>query len=335
MKRNVILLLLLVLLGVGAWWMYDKQRSASTLSHYEGAFAVPDTSMIGKVSILDRQGRRLLLERQKGYWLVNEQHPAEPIIVNEMLRTLSQVEVRFIPPKSMVPNILKSLGTHGRRVDVWDLKGNLLKTYYVGGVTPDGTGTFFMMEGSNQPFVVGMKYFHGSVSVRYHLNEKDWRDLSLFPLKGKDLLWFSVEYPRQRDQSFTIRREGGKYTVVPFFDLTPKNTGQLDPDQIETYLSDLGKYKIEGYINDHPQRDSLSRLLPFCAIEWMTADSVRHAIALHPKVPTDRQGNVLTDASGQVIPVERYYVSTTWGDFMQVQNEPLKDLFAGYDLFFR
>lgn len=335
MKRNIILLILLAGLGAIGWWVYQRNASGTTLSSYEGSFAIPDTNMIAKVSMLDRNGKRLTVERKDGYWVVNDTYPAEPVIISELLRTLSLLEVKFIPPQSMVSNILKSLGTHGRRVDIWDGNGKLLKTYYVGGVTQDGMGTFMLMEGSNQPFVVTMKYFVGSVSVRYHLDEKDWRDLSLLPSHGKTWTRFAVEYPRQRDKSFVLQRDGDQWQVDPFFELSPRSKGKVDQDMVETYLRDIRALKIEGFMNDAPERDSISRLLPFCRIHWTTADGEEYQLGLHPITPTDRLGNVLTMHDGSVSPVLRYHVSTSWGDFMQAQNEPLTRLFASYDLFFR
>jgi hypothetical protein len=335
MKRNIILLILLLGLCALAWWAYQRNAGGTTLSSYEGTFAIPDTNMIDKVSMVDRNGKKLTVERKEGYWLVNDKYPAEPVIVTELLRTLSLLEIKFIPPKSMISNILKSLGTHGRRVDIWDRKGQLLKTYYVGGVTPDGMGTFFLMEGSDQPFVVTMKYFVGSVSVRYHLDEKDWRDLSLLPLAGKEVVRFSMEYPRQREKSFSLEKEKDQWKVDPYYELSPRNPGRVDQDMVETYLRDIRKLKIEGFMNENPQKDSIARMLPFCTIRLTTDAGEDLALSLHPLTPTDRKGNILVMEDGTPSPILRYQVSTNWGDFMQVQNEPISRLFASYDLFFR
>lgn len=335
MKKNMLLLGLLIILGLLAWWVVDRQSANTTLSSYEGSFAIPDTAMIGKVTMLDRTGKKITVERQEGYWMLNERFVAEQTAIRELLRTLSSLEVKFIPPKSMVDNVLKSLGTHGRRVDIWDTRGNLLKTYYVGGVTPDGLGTYFLMEGSNKPFVVTMKYFVGSVSVRFHLDEKDWRDLSLLPLSGKTVRRLAIEYPRQRDKSFVIERKGSSFQVDPFFELTERQAGKVDQDIVDTYLRDIRKLKIEGFVNEHPGRDSISRQLPFCRIQILTEDSTDLSLAFHPMITTDRKGTILTDADGKPLPVERYHVSTNWGDFMTAQNQPFKGLFATYELFFR
>lgn len=335
MKRNIILLVALLVLSALAWYLVKEAGKGSTLSDYEGSFAVPDTTMIGRVKVLDRQGRSLDLQRKDGYWELNGKYRAEPRIMKEMLETVSQIEVKFIPSASMVPNILKSLGTHGRRVDVYSTKGDVLKTYYIGGVTQDGTGTFCMMEGSEQPFVVTMKYFHGSVSSRFFLDEKDWRDRALLPVRESDIQRFSIEYPRDREKSFVISREGGELMVKPFHDLTIRSNGKLDRDLVRTYLREVSTLRIEGFNNENPHRDSLSRQLPFCMVRVELGDSSSMAVAFHPMLTMDRRGNVLTGRDGKPLPIERYHVSSSWGDFMVVQNEPFKPLFATYSLFFR
>lgn len=323
------------MLGGAAWWIYSNQSGQSTLSDYEGAFAIPDADMIYKVSMQDRNGTKLLLERKEHFWLLNGTYKAESVVMNELMRTLTTVEMAFIPRKSMIPNILKSLGSHGRRVDIWGKGDKLLKSYYVGGVTPDGLGTYFLMEGSNQPFVVKMRGFVGSVSVRYHLQEDDWRDLSVFPIQGQKITRFAVEYPKQRDNSFIIEKKNNGYEVRPFFPITPKNMGTVDQDQVKTYLDRLSYYKMEGYNNDNPDRDSISQVVPFCRISYTTNENQEHQLTFHPMVPTDRRGEILRDASGDVVPVFRYKVNSSWGDFFQVQHEPMKEVFVSYNIFFR
>ncbi len=336
MKRNLILLLVLLALAGGAWWASNNLNKSTTLSDYEGSFAVPDTTMIGHVHVLNRNGKSLRLDRKNGQWVVNDTYRVEPRVMEEMLETVSQIEVKYIPPASMIPNIIKSLGAHGRRVEVSDLKGNILKTYYVGGVAPEGTGTYVMMEGSDQPFVVSMKYFHGSVSARFFMDEKDWRDKSLFPMKVDDIVSFGIEYPRHRDKSFVIEQKSSNdFTVKPFYDLSPVINGKINPDRPAELLNRLNTLRIEGFENDNPERDSISRTLPFCVIYVTTRDSTERITTFHSIIPHDLDGAILLDQMGRPLPIERYHVNSNWGDFMMVQHHPFSRIFWSYDMFFK
>src|SRR5690606_27922995 len=100
MKRNLILLLILAVLGGGAWWASKTLNKSTTLSDYEGSFAVPDTNLIGHVRVMDRDGKTLQLDRKDGIWYVNDIYRAEPRVMEEMLETVSQIEVKYIPPAS-------------------------------------------------------------------------------------------------------------------------------------------------------------------------------------------------------------------------------------------
>ncbi|MCF8237180.1 MAG: DUF4340 domain-containing protein [Saprospiraceae bacterium] len=336
MKRNIILFLVLAGLIGAAIWMSKVYNKPTTLSDYEGSFAVPDTTMIGYIQVVDRDGNTLHLDRKAGTWYVNDRYRVEPRVMEEMLETVSQLEVKYIPPASMMPNIIKSLGAHGRRVMVSDLQGNPLKTYYIGGVAPEGTGTYCMMEGSDQPFVITMKYFHGSVSARFFMDEEDWRDHSLFPMNAEDIISFGIEYPRFREKSFMIERQGDqKLTVRPFYDLTPRIKRELDPDRPASLLDRLKDLRIEGFDNQNPERDSISQTLPFCVIYVTTRDSVERVTTLHSIVPHDRNGAILLDNLGRTLQVERYHVNSNWGDFMMVQHQPFSKIFWSYDMFFK
>lgn len=336
MKRNLILLLILAVLGGGAWWASKTLNKSTTLSDYEGSFAVPDTNMIGHIRVLDRDGKTLQLDRKDGIWYVNDIYRAEPRVMEEMLETVSQIEVKYIPPASMIPNIIKSLGAHGRRVEVSDLDGKVLKTYYVGGVAPEGSGTYVIMEGSEQPFVVTMKYFHGSLSARFYLDEKDWRDRSLFPMDVENIVSFAIEYPRFRDKSFKIERKGpNAFTVKPFYELSKTIDGDINPDRPAELLSRLKELRIEGFNNENPERDSISKTLPFCVIYVTTKDSTDRITTLHSIVPTDIDGAILLGDNGQPLSVERYHVNSNWGDFMMVQHLPFSKIFWSYDMFFK
>ena len=335
MKRNVLLFLLLIVLVGVAWWATQNRSTGTTLSDYEGSFKVPDTTQIGKIFIADRNGQTVTLERQGRGWVVNGSYPVAPSAMEEMLETVSTVEVKFIPPKSMVPNIIKSLGTHGRLVEVYDRQGEKLKAYYVGGVTQDGTGTFFMMEGSDKPFVVTMKYFHGSVSVRYFLDEKDWRDRTVFPFDPSTIRTFSINYPRQRDQSFTLTQDRRRVDVQPYHPLSPEATTPLNEDLARAYLSKLPQLQAEGFQNDHPDRDSISQTLPFCIVTAETKDSTVFTATFHPIIQTDRDGAIILGQDRKPLPIERYHVNTSTGDFIMVQNEPFKKLFWSYGMFFQ
>ncbi len=65
----------------------------------------------------------------------------------------------------------------GIHVEIFDHQGNELLNYYVGGVTQDERGTFFLKEGSTQPYCLNQPGFDGGLRARYALAPVDWRDV--------------------------------------------------------------------------------------------------------------------------------------------------------------
>lgn len=335
-RNNIILLLILILLGGLLWWLMQRDFGDSTLSEYQGSFSVPDTNMIAKIRVMDRNNESLTFERKEGYWMVNDTFKVEPRSMTEMLETVSQLEIRFIPPESMIPNILKTLTSYSKRIDVWNEKGEILKSYYVGGGTSDGIGTFAMMEGSEQPFVISMKSLYGSVAARFYMDIVDWRAKTLFDLNHEDILSISVDYPRNKEDGFIIDRKGKReFNVRPFNELTSIVSGPVDNDVVLTYVKNISKYKNEAYLSDPMLRDSLSDYVPFCGISVLTKDSIAHNALFYSQVATDRKGTVIMTPDGRPISIDRFNVVTSWGDLHMVQYEPLKELFAPYRFFFR
>lgn len=328
--------MVLLVLGGLLWWLMQRDSGQSTISNYEGSFAVPDTNMIAKIRILDRNNNSLSFARQEGYWIVNDSFKVEPRIMKELLETVSELEIRYIPPASMVPNILKSLTSNSKRVDILDDKGEALKSYYLGGGDSQGTGTFAMMDGSEQPFVISMKSFYGSVAARFFMDINDWRARNLFDIDHEDIITMAVDYPRNKEDGFVINRTGEReFEVKPISELTSEATGKVDDDVVFTYLKNLSKFKNESFLNDPMLRDSLSDYVPFCQVKVLTKDSVERSVLFYSITATDRRGTTRMTPDGRPITIERFNVITSWGDLHLMQYEPLKELFAPYKLFFR
>jgi hypothetical protein len=335
-RNNILLLLVLIILGGLLWWLMQRDVGESTLSTYQGDFSVPDTNMIAKIRVMDRNNKTLTFERKDGFWMVNDTFKVEPRSMTEMLETVSQLEIRFIPPASMVPNILKTLTSYSKRIDVWNHKGEILKSYYVGGGTSDGIGTFAMMDGSEQPFVISMKSLYGSVAARFFMDIVDWRAKTLFDLNPEDIMSMSVDYPRNKEDGFVIKRKDKReFDVKPFSELTSVAAGKVDNDVVLTYLKNLPKFKNESYLSDPMLKDSLSDYVPFCQVSVLTKDSVEHIALFYSLMAMDRKGTTIMTPDGRPVSIDRFNVVTSWGDLHLVQYEPLKELFSPYKIFFR
>jgi hypothetical protein len=84
----------------------------------------------------------------------------------------------------------------------------LTKTYYIGDVTQDNQGTYMLMEGADEPYIVHIPGFRGFVSTRYSTVKADWRDFTVFKTPIGEIASVQVEFPLDPGQSFRMDVEG-------------------------------------------------------------------------------------------------------------------------------
>lgn len=328
MNRTLLLAVLFVALGLGAWYAWrQKNAQTGTTTAWDIDFAVKEESRIGKIFIADRRGRTATLERQNDRWIYNGQYPARPSAVKMLLETVTKVTVQSLPVSAAEAPMIKSLATEGIKVELYDLAGKQLKCYYVGGVTNDEKGTYMLMEGSEHPFVTHVPSFIGQLRVRYLLGDENWRDRTVFAEKPETIQSIAVEYPQQKSESFRLERvKAGEYTVTPFYSSTPRKPGEPRKGLPEAYLLGFESLIAEGFENNYEARDSVSALVPFAIITVKKIDGTEKKVQFWP---TEIGINTST---GKAI-VERYFVQRD-NDFLSVQDYVFGPVFRGYSFFF-
>ncbi len=329
MTRTLLLAALFLLLGGTAWYITQRNKTRTgTANNPDMEFAVKNTDDIHKIFIADRKGRTATIERKDGFWLYNGQYKARPTAVKTLLETMNKVNVAYIAPKAAEPQMVKSLASEGIKVEIYDKSNKKIKSYYVGGVTSDEHGTYMIMEGSEQPYVTHIPTFVGQLRVRYLLGDDNWRDRSVFDEKADDIQAISVEYPKEKSESFRMEKKGdAEYTVKPLFGTTPVIRTPQRKGIAEAYILQYESKIAEAFETSNPRRDSVSNLQPFVIITVEhkngEAKKVRFwpvAIETHPE-----EGYTF---------VERYFTDINGTSFMLTQHRVMGTLFRGYSFFF-
>ncbi len=338
MKNTIILLLVFAILAGGAYWLKtsDQQQQTQMISG-DRDFAIQNVDQIGKVFIADRKGHRTTLTRDgnSNKWTLNGKYRARKGAIANLMQTIKNVEMKNIPNNAAIPNIVETLGSHGIKVEIYDRNNEIMKTYYVGGMTNNEKGTYMIMEGAEQPYVVHMPQMEGGLRVRYLMSEDNWRDRHLFGIAPEDIQYVSVEYPKQRNKSFTLEKTGDQYDILPFYDITPTTPRPYKKGSAEAYLIGFEQFFAENYINHHKDRDSISQLVPFAIVTVKDETGEEQTARFHPLYPLDNDGTPLTD--DEVIgntAVEHYHVNHSKGDYYLVQQRQFGRAFWSYDSFF-
>lgn len=340
-KNNLILLLLFVILGSAAYYFIKtKDNSTSRNSdNWDMQFSIPDIKKISRIFILDRQGRKAQLDLHKGKWLFNGQHPARLDGIRTLLETLQKLTVKFIPTNAAVPGMMQDLATNGIRVEVFDGDGKSLKAFYVGGVTADDRGTYMIMEGSKQPYVMHLPYFEGTLRTRFMVREDDWRDRSIFAEKPEEIEQISIEYPQYQSMSFHMTKvKKGEYQVAPFYPNQPVDRRPLVKGKPESILLLFEKLGAEGIENSSRLKDSVvTNLVPFASILLKTAGSEDRRLRIYPIYPRDQNGQFMipndpVPFNGQI---QNYFaLLEPSNDFYVINHSVFGPIFATYPWFF-
>lgn len=329
MKRTLLLAALFALLGAGAFYAvyYKKNNNASRVS-WDMDFSVAETEKIFKIFLADRLGKSITLERQAdGRWLCNGKYPARPSAVNTLLETMRKQVVSYIPPDAAVEGMVKSLASEGIKVELYGKDGDKIKVFYVGGVTNDERGTFMIMEGAEQPYVVHVPSFVGQLRLHYMMNEIDWRDRTIFSEKPESIQAISVEYPQQRSESFKLEKTGeANYAVSPFYSTTPVSQNPQRKGAAEAYLLQFESLGVEAFENENTLRDSVQALIPFAIVTVKRENGSEKQMRFWPLSFESRM-----DDGRQA--VNRYFAATD-SDFLLVQERVFGPVFRGYRYFF-
>lgn len=342
MKRTLILLILFLVLGAGAYYLMKNQDTSSTTSWNEaGDFAVDNVDDIYKIFIADKQNYRVLLERKNGYWTYNRKFKAKQTQIDDLLYTIKGVRMKYTTPRGAEDNMRKNLATSGVKVEIYDKNDNKMKVYYVGGSTANSLGTYYIMEGSTEPYVMHIPSFQGMLKGKFMKQDDDWKDLIMFGEQVEEIQSVSVDYPKQKSKSFKIDRTGvGEFDVKPFYDVTPEIKKTVLNAAVEKYLTGFSVMMAEAFENKNVLRDSIVNTLPFVSLSITNTKGETKTCKLFPIPQLDQYGNpLLSTGVGMkgTQSIYRYFADykDEYGDsFRLVQHRNFERLFWSYEYFF-
>ncbi len=325
MNKNVLLLLLLLVIG-GVVYLMSRNRpdTSASFNRAESNFKIEDINTIGRILLTQKNGDRSDLRRVGDHWTINEVHRARQTNIEHLLKGIQRQHLDHIPNKAASENIVTSMAINGIHVEIFDRAGELLLDYYVGGVTQDERGTFFLKQGSSQPYCLIEPGFDGGLRVRYGLEPVHWRDVRYWQEQPERLDTLKVHYPKQREHSFVIFRNGSRFEVKPMFTTTPIKQGDSH-NRVQSYFINLSQLACEDYINQAPERDSIVQMVPFMAMEVIYPDRTS-SLRFFPAGPVG-----VSEFSPAI---ERYYIDYEGRDFMIGQHEVMKAAFRSYEYFF-
>jgi hypothetical protein len=332
-KKLIIATVIFVLIGsLAAWLIFFNGNKKGKFPDRD--FAVENIDDVGKIFIANRSGDVLNLEKIEGQWMVNQKHPAGESAMNVLLTALQSVSVKYIPPKAALERIVNDLAANGIKVEIYDTGGEKMKTYYVGGNISDDTGTAFIMDGYDQPYIIHIPGTVGALRSTFNLKEKDIIDRWLFKEKFEEVAFVSIEYPGQKSNSFTLENKNGSWELNPFYDLTPRINQPVQISAVEAFITGFERIGAEAIINDSPEKDSVLNLIPFAIISMRKTNGEEKSFKLFPIYDQVVEEGEKFDNPQAELFVERYFGQSHTGDFYLVQHRNFQKVLWGYSFFF-
>ena len=277
MKKNLLYGLLAIIGLSAAIYYFVSGNKVNTLKKELTNFAVKDTASISKIFMADKRGKQVTLERiSSNEWKVNGKFRAKTTCMETLLETMHGISVKATVPKAAFNNVVKRLSTEAVKVEIYQ-KGELSKTYYVGGTTTDFYGTYMMLENSSTPFVMWLQGFEGFLNTRYFTDENLWRSNFFFPQQPYEFSHIKVEYPRNPELSFDLQiaHDATDKRMVKFSMFSPQSgkAVNFDTSMVKTYLLDLKNVTFE-IISDNLKQETKDSTLALPPLHLITVEDV-------------------------------------------------------------
>ncbi len=331
MLKTILPLLLLILLG--GIYFYTKDDAQDTSIKIEDRdFIVADREMID-IIVIKRPGYpQIHLSKSKNGWLLNQRNRASDHVVKNLLTVLTKMKLDYIPPKATYSNIMKDIDELGIDVTTYDKDGNVLSDFIVGKNNNVESGTYCLKKGAKQPYVMILPAVSGGFRNYFTLRNIDLKDKIIFDINSDDIVKITMDYKKNRVNSFVVSKKGSQYEVNP---IVPSATyTELNQNQniISAYVKSFKKLGAESIMTGRPGIDSISRTIPFIELAVDMEDGSQEGFSFYPVTDhLDEGATVRTVADLKQI--DRYYMFSTDGECYTVQHRLLKNLFKPISYF--
>jgi len=334
MNSPRILLFLLVLLGLTTYYfVVVEEKSKNEELTADRGFTISDFSTVSKIVIKHVKLQPLVFTRSKSGWMLNQTSNVDPAVFTNIQAALTGMRMLYKPPVATTQTVMKSIKQNGIQVDVYTNDSDAPeKIFFVGTDTQKGDGTFMLLNGSNQPYVMHLPGLHGGLRSRFEQPEKNYRDKFIYQFPLKSIQSIQVNYPKHEVESFRIQMQPN-INVSPLISSAINPSGPLLDAKILAYTDQFASTGSEGLFNDFPLKDSLQYLVPDCIISIQLNDN---------SITTDKfysfehfmERNGIYRTPQEIRSGNRMFILRNDKDLFLAQNKVIGSFFMGYSEFY-
>jgi len=321
MKKTLSLLGILLLLGAVYLYLSKDGNTQGTVSKDYKAFVLEDPSLVAFITIKEKDRPLVHLSNKNGDWYLNDKHRANSGIVENILVTMNNMSLRYIPTYKENQTALKRIDRHGIEVATFDAKGKPITDFMLGTNISSEYGTYCALKNSSQVYVMHLPAVEGGIRSYFTATNDGLRDQIIFRNEVEDIEKITCTYPKDKSHSFVVEKSSEGYR------LSGNNVkGTVIQNYLQAYVKDYIKLVSVGVKNDHFYRDSITQQLPF--MEVIIENKKREPISFEVYPMKDIKNKYINTKSPKEIDKshEEYFVYTSDEDFYLVQGKFLNKL---------
>lgn len=331
MKKNLVLFIVFVAVGIAAWIIYRKNNTSTIANEPLSDFAIVDTASVNKIIITEMSGARAVVERKPGdrLWTLNNKYFARKDATDLLLKTFNQIRVRGNVSDKMRDNMMKLLVTSGKKVEIYTGSDEPAKIYYVGTATEDHTGTIMLLEipgigRSEEPYITHLEGFTGFLTPRFFTSENEWRYTGIFEYPDLEFNKVQMINHNNPNYSFEVQFNGGNDIALSAGYQPSTGTFSIayprfDTLAVKDFLLLFKKAHVESFntLLRPEAADSMRAIPPAFTIRVFEKSGKENKIDLYLK----RSPTTNYDENGNPVPwdVDYFYARTMSDEFAMAQ----------------
>ncbi len=278
-QKNIVLLFILGLLVVSAIiFGLTGEQSINTIKNKE-IFNVQDSSLVDQITIRSKV-KNIILKKDAGTWMINDEFKAEQNIVKVLLSILKDVEVVRKVPKTQEEDIYKYIIDEGYLIEISG-NGKLINSFYSSG-NANKTISYMMTIDSNDPMIVNIPGYESYVAGIFEIPVNDWRDRLILSTSWRTLQKLNIDYVEYPQYNLNIK--------FNFNFLRIEGVSNLDTVRMMSFIENFNYVNADRYLDKGQigKYDSLLNTPPTVTLSIEDIDTKNSkSINFYPAIKND------------------------------------------------
>ena len=265
--KNLIGIIILIAVGITAYFVLNKEEIASVNTEDYKDFAIEDTALVDKIFMSQPNGKKILISRREtGNWLVNNDFSARTDAIALILKTLHDIKIQGSVAEENFKGVVSRLAAASTKVEFYTGGKKAEKTWFIGDPTPSRMGTYMLLEKggikSSKPYVTHLLSEKGYLSSRFFLDPFLWKDRVMMKTDPKKIQSITVKHYYDTATSFTIEQvQDGKFKLT---NLATKASNEIPSTIAVPYFKEFSAvfYEYVDFKTPKEELDSIYNSLP-------------------------------------------------------------------------